>query len=94
MPPARPPPRKAAALPRHAAPAPAAEGADASGDTAADPPRAPSLSIHGASAAKRQAATELLFFASVGDLDRCRAIAAGWDLDVRTTADYDQRTPL
>lgn len=29
-------------------------------------------SLHGETAAKRQAITELLFFASVGDLYRCR----------------------
>lgn len=52
---------------------------------------AASLSIHGASAARRQAASELLFFAGVGDVERCRAVADGWSLDPRTTADYDKR---
>ena len=52
---------------------------------------AASLSIHGASAARRQAASELLFFAGVGDVERCRAVADGWSLDPKTTADYDKR---
>jgi hypothetical protein len=87
MPPARPPPRKRAAPPHGGTPAPPAAAADDAGTNLA------ALSIHGASAAKRQAATELLFFASVGDLDRCRAVAAGWGLDV-DGSDYDKRTPL
>jgi len=38
----------------------------------------------------------LLFFASVGDLYRCKKIALGWGLNLRdpNTADYDKRTPL
>ncbi len=34
-------------------------------------------------AAKRRAITELLFFASVGDLRRCQRIVRLWNLDVR-----------
>lgn len=47
-------------------------------------------------AAKRRAITELLFFASVGDLRRCQRIIRLWQLDVsdRTCCDYDRRTPL
>jgi hypothetical protein len=41
------------------------------------------VSLHGESAAKRQAITELLFFASVGDLRRCKKIIAAWNLQVR-----------
>ena len=40
-------------------------------------------SLHGETAARRQAVTELLFFASVGDLYRCRKITAAWALQVR-----------
>lgn len=52
--------------------------------------------LHGESAARRQAITELLFFASVGDLFRCRKISAAWRLTLTDpqTADYDKRTPL
>ncbi|KAL6746387.1 protein kinase [Haematococcus lacustris] len=47
-------------------------------------------------AARRQAITELLFFASVGDLYRCKKIVSAWNLNLRDplTADYDKRTPL
>ena len=60
------------------------------------PPPPPSIkhSIHGEGAARRQAASELLFFAGVGDVERCRQIAEDWRLDARTAADYDRRTPL
>eukprot|EP00798_Chlamydomonas_sp_ICE-L_P023673 gene23673-9209_t len=53
-------------------------------------------SLHGESAAKRQAVTELLFFASVGDLYRCKKITQAWNLQLRdkSTADYDRRTPF
>jgi hypothetical protein len=40
-------------------------------------------SLHGESAVRRQANTELLFFASVGDLLRCKKIVQSWDLEVR-----------
>ena len=40
-------------------------------------------SLHGETAAKRQAITELLFFASVGDLYRCRKLITAWGLQVR-----------
>ena len=43
-------------------------------------------SLHGETAAKRQAITELLFFASVGDLYRCRKITTAWGLQVRPEA--------
>ena len=58
------------------------------------PKLAPALSLHGESAAARAAASELLFFASVGDVSRCASIVATWGLDLRTVADYDRRTPL
>lgn len=47
-------------------------------------------------AAKRRAVTELLFFASVGDLRRCQRIVRIWKLDVKdkTCCDYDRRTPM
>lgn len=43
-----------------------------------------------------QATMELLFFASVGDPERCRVICDTWDISVadRTCCDYDRRTPL
>jgi hypothetical protein len=40
-------------------------------------------SLHGESAARRQAITELLFFASVGDLARCKKITSTWSIEVR-----------
>jgi hypothetical protein len=39
-------------------------------------------SLHGESAARRQAISELLFFASIGDIYRCRKITLGWGLNV------------
>uniref|UniRef100_A0A061RQQ6 Protein kinase domain-containing protein n=2 Tax=Tetraselmis sp. GSL018 TaxID=582737 RepID=A0A061RQQ6_9CHLO len=52
--------------------------------------------LHGDSAARRRGITELLFFASVGDLKRCRTIVDLWDLKVDDPmcSDYDRRTPL
>lgn len=44
------------------------------------------LSLHGQNAARRQAITELLFFASVGDLLRCQKICATWKIDVSSQA--------
>lgn len=44
------------------------------------------LSLHGQNAARRQAITELLFFASVGDLSRCQRICNTWKIDVRARA--------
>ena len=37
-------------------------------------------------AAKRRAITELLFFASVGDLRRCQRIVRIWNLQARSVA--------
>lgn len=53
-------------------------------------------SIHGDTAARRRAITELLFFASVGDIRRCQRIVRIWNLQVSdpTCCDYDKRTPL
>ena len=53
-------------------------------------------SLHGETAARRQAITELLFFASVGDLHRCKKLVTSWGLDVKDArcCDYDRRTPL
>lgn len=47
-------------------------------------------------AARRRAITELLFFASVGDMRRCQRIVRIWNLQVAdpTCCDYDKRTPL
>mmetsp|Transcript_5414 Transcript_5414/g.13711 ORF Transcript_5414/g.13711 Transcript_5414/m.13711 type:complete len:318 (-) Transcript_5414:513-1466(-) len=52
--------------------------------------------LHGDSAAQRRAVTELLFFASIGDLKRCERIVQVWSLklDDPSCADYDKRTPL
>jgi hypothetical protein len=52
--------------------------------------------LHGHNAARRQAVTELLFFASVGDLRRCQKICETWKIDPMdsTCCDYDKRTPL
>eukprot|EP00210_Caulerpa_lentillifera_P009225 g8794.t1 len=54
------------------------------------------LSLHGCGAARRQATAELIFFASVGDLERCLRIANTWDLKLEDTSclDYDKRSPL
>jgi hypothetical protein len=41
-------------------------------------------SLHGAVAAKRQATTELLFFASVGDISRIKRICETWGIMVRS----------
>jgi hypothetical protein len=56
-------------------------------------PRAPPSARQ---AARRRAITELLFFASVGDMKRCERIARIWNLQVGDAAccDYDKRTPL
>ncbi|CAL5224575.1 g7281 [Coccomyxa viridis] len=53
-------------------------------------------SLHGAVAARRQATTELLFFASVGDIGRIRKICETWGINVsdESTRDYDHRSPL
>ncbi|CAK0787626.1 hypothetical protein CVIRNUC_010848 [Coccomyxa viridis] len=53
-------------------------------------------SLHGAVAARRQATTELLFFASVGDIGRIRKICETWGINVadESTKDYDHRSPL
>jgi len=53
-------------------------------------------SLHGEKAARRQATMELLFFASVGDPERCRVICETWGINVadRSCCDYDKRTPL
>ncbi|CAD7702248.1 unnamed protein product [Ostreobium quekettii] len=54
------------------------------------------LSLHGEGAARRQATGELLFFASVGDVERCTKLMRTWNLNVADPAchDYDRRTPL
>lgn len=53
-------------------------------------------SLHGETAARRQAVGELLFFASIGDLYRVKRIVAAWTLNLSDpkTSDYDKRTPL
>lgn len=53
-------------------------------------------SLHGSNAARRQAVTELLFFASVGDLYRCQKICSRWQIEPKDEkcCDYDKRTPL
>jgi len=57
---------------------------------------APGLSMHGSEAARRQAITELLFFASVGDLARCKNLCDAFSIDISDPrcCDYDKRTPL
>lgn len=40
------------------------------------------VSLHGEHAARRQAITELLFFASVGDLPRCKKLCRTWSIQV------------
>lgn len=54
------------------------------------------LSLHGDTAARRRAITELLFFASVGDVRRCQRIVRLWNLKISdpSCCDYDKRTPL
>eukprot|EP00775_Hariotina_reticulata_P001428 gene1428-1769_t len=47
-----------------------------------DDPSAHGASLHGENAARRQAITELLFFASVGDVSRCRKICKTWSIQV------------
>lgn len=42
----------------------------------------PHLSLHGETAARRQAVTELLFFCSVGDVHRAKKITGVWGLSV------------
>lgn len=46
--------------------------------------------------ARFQAITELLFFASVGDLNRCQRLVRHFSLDISDPrcCDYDFRTPL
>lgn len=53
-------------------------------------------SIHGEQAARRRAIGELIFFAGVNDLRRCRQIASTWNIRAKdpTVMDYDRRTPL
>ena len=55
-----------------------------------------SVCVNTPQAARRRAITELLFFASVGDLRRCQRIVRIWNLQVNdpTCCDYDKRTPL
>ncbi len=43
-------------------------------------------SLHGAVAAKRQATTELLFFASVGDISRIKRICETWGINVSSSS--------
>lgn len=50
------------------------------------PSTAHGASLHGENAARRQATTELLFFASVGDVNRCRKICNTWRINVSGTA--------
>mmetsp|Transcript_33425 Transcript_33425/g.73919 ORF Transcript_33425/g.73919 Transcript_33425/m.73919 type:complete len:522 (-) Transcript_33425:758-2323(-) len=53
-------------------------------------------SIHGEQAARRRAIGELIFFAGVNDLRRCKQIASVWNIKARDASvmDYDKRTPL
>eukprot|EP00200_Dunaliella_tertiolecta_P005622 CAMPEP_0202350340 /NCGR_PEP_ID=MMETSP1126-20121109/7453_1 /ASSEMBLY_ACC=CAM_ASM_000457 /TAXON_ID=3047 /ORGANISM="Dunaliella tertiolecta, Strain CCMP1320" /LENGTH=516 /DNA_ID=CAMNT_0048942295 /DNA_START=80 /DNA_END=1630 /DNA_ORIENTATION=+ len=53
-------------------------------------------SIHGEQAARRRAIGELIFFAGVNDLARCRQLASVWGIQVSDpmVMDYDKRTPL
>lgn len=45
-------------------------------------PRAPGLSMHGEEAFRRQGMSELIFFAAVGDMQRCKKIAEKYKLEV------------
>jgi len=65
-------------------------------DSKADGHRREVYSIHGEQAARRRAIAELIFFAGVNDLRRCRQMAATWNIDVtdKGCMDYDKRTPL
>lgn len=45
-----------------------------------------SYSIHGEQAARRRAIGELIFFAGVNDLRRCRQIAQTWNIKVTVKA--------
>lgn len=45
-------------------------------------PRAPGLSMHGEEAVRRQGMSELIFFAAVGDMQRCKKIAEKYKLEV------------
>jgi hypothetical protein len=47
-------------------------------------------SLHGENAARRQAITELLFFSSVGDLNRCKKICRTWGVQVRFSRRYQR----
>lgn len=40
-------------------------------------------SLHGSDATKRQATMELLFFAHLGDLERCLRLVSLWSLNVK-----------
>ncbi|KAF8063844.1 TRN1 [Scenedesmus sp. PABB004] len=73
----------------------------AAADSSSTPPvlnesSAHNASLHGEHAARRQAITELLFFASVGDVQRCKKICKTWRIQPHesTCCDYDRRTPL
>lgn len=52
------------------------------------------LSLHGHGAARRQATAEFIFFASVGDLERCLRIVNNWNLTVKTPFKYLVIIPL
>ncbi|KAL4856575.1 SUMO-activating enzyme subunit 2 [Chlorella vulgaris] len=71
-------------------------GMDSGGDDTQHSKRGYLESIHGDTAARRRAITELLFFASVGDVRRCQRIVRIWNLPVAdpTCCDYDKRTPM
>lgn len=47
-------------------------------------------------AARRRAVGELIFFAGVNDLRRCKQIANTWNIRCKdpNVMDYDKRTPL
>eukprot|EP00210_Caulerpa_lentillifera_P005600 g5357.t1 len=53
-------------------------------------------SLHGGGAARRHAIAELIFFASVGDLERCTRVVNNWNLTLADDSclDYDKRSPL
>eukprot|EP00884_Botryococcus_braunii_P011890 jgi/Botrbrau1/20701/Bobra.0058s0030.1 len=59
-------------------------------------PHAPGLSIHGEEAFRRQGFSELLFFATVGDVLRCKKVAEKYKLDVTSSecCGLDGRTPM
>jgi len=60
------------------------DGGDATPQASAGPVRElpNTFSIHGEQAAKRRAIAELIFFAGVNDLNRCKQMCKTWNINV------------